>query len=56
LTTAHDRAVERQVEGKSREIQPLPSPNMTHIVEVEFDNPTLLLLAGQSAEVRFSKP
>jgi hypothetical protein len=56
LTTAHDRAVERQVEGKIRVIHPLPSPNMTHIVEVEFDNPTLLLLAGQSAEVRFSKP
>jgi multidrug resistance efflux pump len=46
----------RQVEGRIRVINPLPSPNMTHIVEVEFDNPTLLLLAGQAAEVRFSKP
>lgn len=43
------------VEGRIRVINPLPSPNMTHIVEVEFDNPTLLLLAGQAAEVRFSK-
>ena len=46
----------RQVEGKIRVINPLPSRNMTHIVEVEFDNPTLLLLAGQSAEIRFAKP
>jgi len=46
----------RQVEGKIRVINPLPSPNMTHIVEVEFDNPTLMLLAGQGAEVRFAKP
>jgi multidrug resistance efflux pump len=46
----------REVAGKIRLINPLPSPNMTHLVEVEFDNPTLLLLAGQSAEVRFSKP
>jgi hemolysin D len=46
----------RRVAGKIRLISPLPSQNMTHLVEVEFDNPTLLLLAGQSAEVRFSKP
>jgi multidrug resistance efflux pump len=46
----------QRVEGRIRVINPLPSPNMTHSVEVEFDNPTLLLLAGQSAEVRFSKP
>ncbi len=45
-----------QVEGRIRVINPLPSPNMTHIVEIEFGNPTLSLLAGQSAEVRFSKP
>ncbi len=45
----------RQVDGRIRLINPLPSPNMTHTVEVEFDNPTLLLLAGQSAEVRFVK-
>jgi multidrug resistance efflux pump len=42
-----------QVEGKIHVINPLPSANMTHNVEVEFDNPTMLLLAGQPAEVRF---
>ncbi len=46
----------RKVEGRIRAINPLPSQNMTHIVEVEFDNPTLLLMAGQPAEVRFMKP
>lgn len=44
------------VKGKIRTINPLPSPNMTHNVEVEFENPTLLLLAGQPAEARFTKP
>ncbi len=43
----------REVEGRIRAINPLPSQNMTHIVEVEFDNPTLLLVAGQPAEVSF---
>lgn len=43
----------RQVEGKIGIIHPLPSANMTHTVEIQFDNPTLLLLAGQPAEVRF---
>jgi multidrug resistance efflux pump len=46
----------RQVEGKIHVINPLPEANMTHTVEVQFDNPTLLLLAGQPAEVRFVKP
>jgi multidrug resistance efflux pump len=46
----------REVEGRIRAINPLPSQNMTHIVEVEFDNPTLLLVAGQPAEVRFIRP
>jgi len=46
----------REVEGRIRAINPLPSQNMTHIVEVEFDNPTLLLVAGQPAEVRFMRP
>jgi hypothetical protein len=46
----------RKVEGSIRAINPLPSQNMTHIVEVEFDNPTLLLVAGQPAEVRFLRP
>jgi multidrug resistance efflux pump len=46
----------REVDGQIRDINPLPSANMTHLVEVEFDNPTLLLLAGQPAEVRFLTP
>jgi HlyD family secretion protein len=46
----------RQVEGTVRIINPLPAPNMTHTVEVEFKNPSLLLLAGQPAEVTFLKP
>ncbi|OLB31634.1 MAG: hypothetical protein DMG41_07820 [Acidobacteria bacterium] len=46
----------RKVEGRIRTIDPLPSQNMTHIVEVEFDNPTILLVAGQPAEVKFMKP
>jgi multidrug resistance efflux pump len=46
----------RQVEGRIRVINPLPSSNMTHAVEVEFENPALLLLAGQPAEVRFVNP
>jgi multidrug resistance efflux pump len=47
---------EHPVPGKIRTISPLPSENMTHMVEVEFDNPTLKLLAGQPAEVRFVAP
>jgi len=46
----------REVEGRIRAINPLPAENMTHLVEVEFDNPTLLLVAGQPAEVRFVRP
>jgi len=46
----------RKVEGRIRAINPLPSQNMTHTVEVEFDNPTLMLVAGQPAEVRFARP
>lgn len=46
----------REVEGRIRAINPLPSQNMTHIVEVEFDNPTLLLVAGQPAEIKFVRP
>jgi multidrug resistance efflux pump len=45
-----------EVDARIRAISPLPSQNMTHVVEVEFDNPTLLLLAGQPAEVRFVRP
>jgi multidrug resistance efflux pump len=46
----------QQVEGAIRIISPLPSANMTHLIEVEFENPTRLLLAGQPTEVRFAKP
>jgi multidrug resistance efflux pump len=46
----------REVAGRIRAINPLPAQNMTHLVEVEFDNPTLLLVAGQPAEVRFVRP
>ena len=46
----------RKVEGTVRIINPLPAANMTHTVEVEFKNPSLLLLAGQPAEVTFLKP
>ena len=43
----------QQVLGRIRAISPVPSANMTHNVEIEFDNPTGELLAGQPAEVRF---
>ena len=46
----------QQVEGTIRMISPLPSANMTHLIEVEFKNPTRLLLAGQPTEVRFVRP
>lgn len=46
----------REVDGRILVINPLPSANMTHVVEVEFNNPTLLLLAGQPAQVRFLTP
>lgn len=46
----------QQVEGSILTISPLPSTNMTHLVEIEFKNPTQLLLAGQPTEVRFVKP
>ena len=46
----------REIVGRIHVINPLPSSNMTHAVEVEFENPALLLLAGQSAEVRFATP
>jgi HlyD family secretion protein len=46
----------QEVDARIQAINPLPSQNMTHIVEVEFDNPTLLLVAGQPAEVRFVRP
>jgi HlyD family secretion protein len=45
----------RETVGKIHVINPLPSPNMTHTVEVQFENPTLLLLVGQPAQIRFLK-
>jgi len=43
----------QHVLGTIRAVSPVPSANMTHNVEVEFDNPTDQLLAGQPAQVRF---
>jgi hypothetical protein len=39
--------------GTIREINPLPSANMTHNVQVEFSNNDLILFSGQPAKVRF---
>lgn len=47
---------QQEINGRIGVINPLPSSNMTHKVEVEFDNPTFLLLAGQPAEVSFVAP
>lgn len=46
----------RQVEAKVKLVNPIPNSNMTHIVEVEFENPASTLLAGQPAQVRFPSP
>jgi multidrug resistance efflux pump len=43
----------QQLEGRIITINPLPAANMNHTVEVEFENSTNTLLAGQPAEVRF---
>jgi multidrug resistance efflux pump len=43
----------RTVEGSVRAINPLPSANMTHNVQVEFSNNDLSLFSGQPAKVRF---
>jgi multidrug resistance efflux pump len=43
----------RTVMGTIREINPLPSANMTHNVQVEFSNNDLILFSGQPAKVRF---
>jgi multidrug resistance efflux pump len=43
----------RSVMGTIREINPLPSANMTHNVQVEFSNNDLSLFSGQPAKVRF---
>lgn len=41
------------VTGKIITINPLPAENLTHMVEIEFENSTNSLLAGQTAEVKF---
>lgn len=46
----------RFVQGSIRNINPLPSSNMTHTVRVEFSNSQLSLLSGQPAKVRFLEP
>jgi multidrug resistance efflux pump len=43
----------RTVDGIIRAINPLPSSNMTHNVQVEFTNDDLSLFSGQPAKVRF---
>jgi multidrug resistance efflux pump len=43
----------RTVMGTIGAINPLPSANMTHNVQVEFSNNDLLLISGQPAKVRF---
>jgi multidrug resistance efflux pump len=43
----------REVQGTVKLVNPIPGENMTYIVEVEFENPTSELLAGQPAQVLF---
>jgi multidrug resistance efflux pump len=40
--------------GKIVTINPLPSANLNHTVEIEFDNKENSLLSGQEAEVKFN--
>jgi multidrug efflux pump subunit AcrA (membrane-fusion protein) len=42
------------LKGKIITINPIPAANLNHTVEVEFENTTNSLLAGQSAEVKFA--
>jgi len=44
----------REYEGRIKTIAPLPGDAGAHAVEVEFDNPTDALLAGQTARVRLT--
>jgi multidrug resistance efflux pump len=44
----------QQVEGLVLAINPIPVVNLTHTVDVQFPNPTGVLLVGQPAEVRMS--
>lgn len=42
------------LQGKVVTINPIPAANLNHTVEIEFENTANSLLAGQSAEVKFS--
>jgi hemolysin D len=44
----------KEYAGRIRTIAPLPGDAGAHTLEVEFDNPTAALLAGQTARVRLS--
>lgn len=44
---------EERVIGRIASIDPLPAPNMTHTVEVGFENTAGRLLSGQPAQVAF---
>ena len=46
-------ASSKEYAGRIKTIAPLPSDGGAHTVEIEFDNPTAALLAGQTAHVRF---
>jgi multidrug efflux pump subunit AcrA (membrane-fusion protein) len=45
----------RQVTGRITLLNPIPAPNMTHVVEVRFPNSSGLILTGQPAEVVFQR-
>lgn len=45
---------DQTVVGKIITINPLPAANLNHTVEVEFDNSSKALLAGQGAEAKFN--
>ncbi|MEM4251852.1 MAG: HlyD family efflux transporter periplasmic adaptor subunit, partial [Candidatus Bathyarchaeia archaeon] len=45
----------QQVEGRVLTINPIPSENLSYIVEVVIENSSGRLLAGQAAEVQFSR-
>jgi multidrug resistance efflux pump len=44
----------REYNGRIKTIAPLPSDGGAHTLEIEFDNPTAALLAGQTAHVRLA--
>jgi multidrug resistance efflux pump len=44
----------KEYTGRIKTIAPLPSDGGAHTLEIEFDNPSAALLAGQTAHVRLS--